>query len=438
MHNGFFFKYHADMRKRLPGECDDSAGSLVAFNLGYAIDPRDMRRGDMVGIDWKSGGGHATFCWDVHLNAAGEVDCFLYLSSNGSGGKGVGVSVGTLQPARFVKQEDGRYKKQKDPLFADSPDYIRYGAWMCIPQVKAKDVDLKSFKGTPPSFVTGWAAHLHAINRLRVVRLWGVGPPTRPQAGSKYAQSFELARKLAAEDPPESYATGTGAPVTVHVKDVPVTKIPATEVQTPDAVKKVPPKPVQQKKEHVVDHQLFVEQALHELHGAGWIAKDPGKVDAVYDAATKAAVEDFQTQFKVEPIDGKPGAITRAALKRVLDDLHAGKPNPNKPEEHRPRVDHFYWLRNRVLPGGSNKLAIHGANLDTLVTLKITLTDENGARERLSLPRIPEADRAVFPLTIPATLARGAKLTARLEGSGKDGTTIDKSSKVPLYLEAPI
>ena len=192
------------------------------------------------------------------------------------------------------------------------------------------------------------------------------------------------------------------------------------------------------RREHVVDHQLFVEQALHELHGAGWIAKDPGKVDAVYDAATKAAVEDFQTQFKVEPIDGKPGAITRAALKRVLDDLHAGKPNPNKPEEHRPRVDHFYWLRNRVLPGGSNKLAIHGANLDTLVTLKITLTDENGARERLSLPRIPEADRAVFPLTIPATLARGAKLTARLEGSGKDGTTIDKSSKVPLYLEAPI
>jgi hypothetical protein len=64
---------------------------IIFFNMGYAVEPEQMRRGDAVHIDWCNGGGHAVFCWDVHLNDRGEVDAFLYVSSNGSmanGGSG--------------------------------------------------------------------------------------------------------------------------------------------------------------------------------------------------------------------------------------------------------------------------------------------------------------------------------------------------------------
>src|SRR5690606_19801699 len=98
---------HADTIRRMnlvPRRDNGWPRSIVFFNMGTPIHPKDMRRGDVVGIHWmpKNGGppiGHATFCWDVHLNQQGEVDAFLYLSSNGSmgegrTGRGKGVSVG--------------------------------------------------------------------------------------------------------------------------------------------------------------------------------------------------------------------------------------------------------------------------------------------------------------------------------------------------------
>ena len=71
-----------------------SAGSVIALNLGTRVDSKRMRRGDMVGIDWHNGNGHATFCWNVHLNEKGEVDCFQFISSNGtSANGGAGITI---------------------------------------------------------------------------------------------------------------------------------------------------------------------------------------------------------------------------------------------------------------------------------------------------------------------------------------------------------
>ncbi|MGZ6124247.1 MAG: hypothetical protein ACXWLR_04760, partial [Myxococcales bacterium] len=81
---------------------NDSAGSVVFHNLGTPVDDRLMRRGDLVGINWMSGGGHAVFCWNVHLNAKGEVDCFQYVSANGASEAGPGVTV-------IQYPTDGRY-----------------------------------------------------------------------------------------------------------------------------------------------------------------------------------------------------------------------------------------------------------------------------------------------------------------------------------------
>lgn len=440
MHNGFYFDEEGVKRARLkklgiPTNCDGSTESLVFWNLGYEIDPKDMRRGDMVGINWENRGGHATFCWDVHLAADQTVDCFLYLSSNGGIGKGgAGVTVGVRSAnSKFVKQSKGKYTKVKSPLFADDVLYIEHGAWMCLPKVAEKAVDKTTFNGVTPRHVV--ADGSHSVASLKVVRLWGVAPPTRPQTSKvDYAKNFATARRLSAEEPPPPFASGTSTPVAVHVKDVPSTKVPAKQAETPKQVKEVPPKPAKQLKTEAVDHQLVVEQSLHELFVAGWIEKDPGPIDSVYDAQTKAAVEDFQTRFAVEPIDGKPGRITRSALARVMKDLHDGKPNPHKEPEQQPRVDDFYWLRNRALPGDSVTLAIRGANLDALTKLDVVLTcavSEKSAS--VALPTTTLLDHTTAEVAIPSTFPRDGEIAARLIGSGK-GAKIDVSTDVPLYL----
>jgi hypothetical protein len=56
--------------------------SIVDYGLGVEVEAADMRRGDLLGIDW-GGHGHAVFCWDVHLNADGKVDAFTMLGSHG-------------------------------------------------------------------------------------------------------------------------------------------------------------------------------------------------------------------------------------------------------------------------------------------------------------------------------------------------------------------
>ena len=115
---------------------------IIFFNMGYAVEPEQMRRGDAVHIDWMNGGGHAVYCWDVHLNERGEVDAFTYVSSNGrlaNGGSGGGVSVGGTGSGSGAKgligtrkNADGEieYFAEKKPLFVDDERYVVEGAWI--------------------------------------------------------------------------------------------------------------------------------------------------------------------------------------------------------------------------------------------------------------------------------------------------------------------
>jgi hypothetical protein len=443
LHNGFYFEgdVGAARKKRFRANkwplSNDSADSLVFFNLGYRIDPRDMRRGDFVAIDWGNGGGHATFCWDVHLDANGAVDAFEFVSSNGKiGAGGAGVTVWNSNWAMLVDKNGEKYKKKQN-LFVDSEMNLKYGKWLCLPGVDRTKIDLTSFKEPTPSikqFVDKTAGG-YAAARVRVVRFWGVNPPDQPH-GDLLGDKASQARSLGKEKAPDSYASGKGKPVEVHIPDVPVTKVAGSEVKKdPDAVKKAPPKPAQQKKEHVVHHQGFVESALAELHAAGWIERSPGKGDSVGDNDTKASVKDFQTKLDVKPIDGIAGPITRKALRQALADLHDGKPNPKK-KDPKPTIEHFYWLRNRVDPGAVNGLAVQGAHLDLVQTFAISLKDKkSGHAEDVSFPLVAINGRGVAPLVVPAAFGVGSLVTARLKGSA-NGQNIEKESDVPLYIGA--
>ncbi|TMQ15238.1 MAG: hypothetical protein E6J90_17550 [Deltaproteobacteria bacterium] len=228
LHNGFYFQVDSDVpnsaaiiaerKARFHAKgwplCDDSADATVFFNLGYAIDSRDMRRGDLVGIDWASGHGHATFCWDVHCNDNGEVDCFSFLSANGykAGGAyhGAGVSVSTANPEHFVVHDGGAFKKTRT-LFVDSPDYIKHSKWYCLPGVRASSVNTATFHDPGPEAgnIIDKTAGGNAVARMRVVRFWGFPPPVNPH-GTRLGDKGALATQLARWPLPPSYATGTG------------------------------------------------------------------------------------------------------------------------------------------------------------------------------------------------------------------------------------
>src|SRR6185503_19385277 len=441
MHNGFYFSKGAvgDARRKQFKDhswklCDDSARSLVFWNLGYQIDPRDMRRGDLVAIDWANKGGHATFCWDVHLDDKGAVDWFLYLSSNGyakagGGYHGVGVSVGSKQPGLWVGGSPGSYKKTR-PMFADHKDHTEHGSWLCLPGIDRKNVKRDTFKDVSPSLknLVDASAGGHAVASLRVVRFWGFAPPDSPH-GDVLGDKAGLAQSLAKKPPEAPNAMGQSTPSEGRIENVRAEPVPRSH---PEPVKAVPPAPAKQKPAQVVSHQHFVESALAELHAAGWIDKSPGKPDSVADPETKDAIKDFQTKLDVKPIDGIAGPITRRALRQALVDLHAGKRNPNA-RRTTPVIDRFYWVTNRVDPGGVSCLAVQGQHLDLVDAFEIELADQTGRAHKLPVPMVVVAGRGIQAIAIPAAYAAGSVLTARLRGTAA-GAKIDRSSDVPLYI----
>lgn len=405
---------------------NDSAHSLVWYNLGYEIDPRDMRRGDMVGIDWVSGGGHATFCWDVHLDAAGEVDCWLYLSANSP--QKVGVTVSTFPRTLVVAQQDGKWKATEPPIFEDKVKYVTHGEWMCLPHVAHTDVQGETFKAWPNQICgkANWGQF--AIENLRVTRFWGFPPPDNPH-GTLLGDNADLARRLAKYQQPEPFSKGScekpGGGKKVSSKPV--------KKSHPEPKKAVAPAQAQQKKEEAVPHQLWVESALTELFRAKWIDKDPGNPDSVADAQSKAAIEDFQAKFKVDGEAGHAGPKTRAALDKALSDLHDGKPNPNARQPRTPVVEQFYWSPNTVQPGGSTVLGVKGDNLDLVSAYDVTLTDrQSGASETVSLPITVKNGAGSAPLRVPARFGAGATLGLRLSAAG-----VSHSSDVLLYVARP-
>ncbi len=218
LHNGFYFQVDPDVpgsaekvaaRKKQFHDhgwplCDDSVLSTAFFHLGYRIDIRDVRRGDLIGIDWADGGGHTGYAWNVHTNAAGAVDCLQFVAANGYGhapnfhGPGVSVSAPHDAAAFIDHHADGTYTK-KFPLFVDNDLYVTDAYWYCLPGVTLDDVDRSTFGSlTPPTgnFVHGRSTGKSPIAQLRALRFWGFAPPEQPHGTTLTDDKRELAQAL--------------------------------------------------------------------------------------------------------------------------------------------------------------------------------------------------------------------------------------------------
>jgi hypothetical protein len=215
LHNGFYFQVDPDVPNSIIAarkqqfndrgwpQCDDSALSTVFFNLGYAIDIRDVRRGDLIGIDWANGHGHAGFVWDVHTDEDNAVDCLQFLSANGyrdaTDYHGPGVSVSAPNnAAAFIDCADGQFTK-KFQLFVDNDLYVTDAWWYCLPGVTPNDVKLDTFRSPNPP-----ASHIvdkannggNAMAKLRAVRFWGFAPPDAPHGDALIDEMRELVTQL--------------------------------------------------------------------------------------------------------------------------------------------------------------------------------------------------------------------------------------------------
>lgn len=336
LHNGFslssyasvkdkkFAAWKADFKKayvdRLPQLAGDfsafnfinhSAGSVIALNLGKRVDPKQMRRGDMVGIDWHNGNGHATFCWNVHLDKNGDVDCFQFVSSNGTAaGGGAGITLfryPDVDPA-YLAHSGGKYTK-KNEMFSKVlddprayPEYIqRPYWWFGLPGVKKGDIDLGSF-GVPAKTVQiSYADTLDvSVHQVHVARLHGVTPP-------------------------EPYLRAEGGktpPVEESTKAAPLAKVSSKRVDDGNSKaaaanpRKDPPKATAPQAHPV---QADVELNLATLWTARWIDKDPGDHKSINDAQTQAAIRDYQEKFMkgAVPQLGHADPTTRQRLARA-------------------------------------------------------------------------------------------------------------------------
>jgi hypothetical protein len=277
---------------------NDSAGSLIVHNVAKRVEPRMMRRGDMVAIDWANGHGHATFCWNVHLNKSGEVDAFQFIASNGTTAKGGGyVGVGISNYAypdvdkAFIKRDGVKYLRTDKPMFVDAIDdpkaYPAYVAapyfWFALPGFTAKDIDQKSFGAPVQISYLGSRYDPVSVKSLRVARLNGVTPP------EPYLRADGKSAGEAATPPPKPKPV---AKVTSkRPADAPDEKKTGEEKKAETkAPEKVPPGDPHEK-------QPDVELNLQQLFRARWIEKDPGDAKNVNDAQSQAAIKDFQERY---------------------------------------------------------------------------------------------------------------------------------------------
>ena len=270
---------------------------IIFFNMGFSVEPEQMRRGDAVHIDWCSGGGHAVFCWDVHLNARGEVDAFLYVSSNGSmadGGSGGGISVGgTARGAgHLITQEGEYYSVHKSPLFVDDPVYVTDGAWVSWDDNVAGTF-LHDLRCRPKTRVK-------KIKRIAVARFFGIDPTQVPL--------FAMGEDVPGGPRRNTADAGTASAVSSAV----------------------------QKLETKSSELLTLQRRLKLLQLIGWLRSDVGALDGKPGRKTTSALMEFQRTYGLRP-DGKPGPLTQARLeaifrsacdapgsKRFLDPQHKG------------------------------------------------------------------------------------------------------------------
>lgn len=363
---------------------------VIFFNMGYAVEPEQMRRGDAVHIDWMNGGGHAVFCWDVHLNDRGEVDAFTYVSSNGSipnGGQGGGVSVGgTASGAGGIISrhpgagEQPEYFATKKPLFTDDERYVSEGAWVTWDDSVAGKI-LTDLRVRPRTKV-------RKIKRLAVVRFHGVDVSKIPL-----------------------YAMGQDQPGPF------VPKV-ASEACSPSAVAQVAAAPPS------AEDVASLQRRLKLLFLIKWISADPGKIDGKPGRKTTAAVVAFQRAYGLRT-DGKAGKLTLAKLDAIfqsaLDAPQARQYlNPGQPGGLSFAIGDWedtaqlYFRHGAVRPGESVELILKGADIPQHA-VGITLLDAAtrkplAAGGKYSIQ--PVGDRATVTITAPKSAGR---ILARLD-----------------------
>ena len=250
---------------------------IVFFNMGYAVEPEQLRRGDAVHIDWMNGGGHTVFCWDVHLNERGEVDAFQYVSSNGSmknGGSGGGISVGgTASGAgNLITRQGEEYRVHKTPLFVDDERYVAEGAWVTWEDGVAGKL-LTDLRCRPTTRVK-------KVRKVAVARFHGIDPAQTPL--------FAMG-----QDRPGPY-TGPRARA-----DEPAQTQDQDQDQESAAALSL-------------EDVRTIQRRLKLLFLIDWIKSDVGKIDGKAGRRTTAALIEFQRSRGLRP-DGRAGSLTTAA-----------------------------------------------------------------------------------------------------------------------------
>lgn len=383
---------------------------VIFFNMGYAVEPTQLRRGDAVHLDWMSGGGHAVFCWDVHLNERGEVDAFQYVSSNGriqvngtQEGAGLGISVGGTPSGeggliRQVSADPIRYQVLRTPLFTDDERYVAEGSWVTWnPRLKLSDL---------------------------------TGCRTRPRGRLAYARVVHAARFHGVTPPPPFAMAERAADAQQQIA------VPGADAAGAAA--------------DACAEQRLLQKQLKLLHAAGWIKADPGESDGRPDACTRAAVRAFQSEYRLKP-DGIAGPKTRAKLREIYEAaalspagreyLATGAVAPRRDEEGSvsfaagpadPVVRDFYFRHGTAAPGAEVEVILEAEGLDE-VPLALYLRDvETHDRYEMPAPLVCTEGRGSVHLLVPA--GRGARpprqLRAGLAALGHETTA-------PLYVAAP-
>ena len=478
-----FYRQHNDK--------NDPVGSIIDYGLGTKVELKQIRRGDQIGIDWWKGAGHSVFCWDVHLDKNGDVDCFQILGSHGpSPGYGVHVYWAhgkhwlTGSMAKAGKPGSGSLVKASDKIFVLEDEVVSEGVWFGIPGVKPGAIDPKTFRVKPKYIVYAQTASVFGISvdKMRAARFhYGEKPP------APYCM-----KDGAAADP----APAAGPPG--HL-DVQSTVVKAKDLKADaDAPAKVPPKPATQDKAKPLDWQHEVEAALHQFHRALWIEADPGDETSLNDAKSQAALKELQGKLKLDA-DGIAGPKTRAAIAKQLPaclqqnfaqifltalfkggklKCDPGAPDGTNHAQTREAVKEFqsqngldpsglpdadtlaalqkaiaaaapsdaqhglnpallavYWLGNTIAPGGTAKLRVVSLDVKTGTELQIFLKDARGGAEidsgvKLSISGV----QSEVAVPLPQQFGQGALVVARVKAAIDGGKTLELPGAAPLYL----
>lgn len=300
--------------------------SIVEYGLGKEIPMKEMRRGDLLGIGWfdANRGGHAVWCWDVHLNEKGEVDAFQYLGAN-SVPWDCGVTIGHCAYGPWIKGNPKSYRDthpglpgienaRSEPVFKDEDIVVQRGQWLVLPGVPAGSVKPETFR-VKPNLISYPVDGTFTVRTLRVGRLNYAGSPPAP-----FCMKSGGAAPMKGSSPGGSGGGGMGKAVVeaAHVVAPPPVVVPRAQVKKDaDAPKKIEPKPAQQDEKKPLNMQLEVENALQIFFNAGWIKNDPGKPDAINDDQSKAAIKEYQTLFGLL-VDGIVGKQTLGSVRKQL------------------------------------------------------------------------------------------------------------------------